>query len=74
LGDPQWQDRTQVRPGRRFGVGAIAERSLETLTKGQGIGELLRMHAQARTEGVDFNLAHIPADFSAPRAAPFDQA
>jgi predicted acylesterase/phospholipase RssA len=52
---------------------AIAERSLETLTKSQGIGDLLRMHAQARAEGVDFNLAHIPADFSAPRAAPFDQ-
>jgi hypothetical protein len=32
------------------------------------------MHAQARTEGVDFNLAHIPSDFSALRQAPFDQA
>jgi len=53
---------------------AIAERSLETLTKSQSIGDLVRMYAQARDEGVDFNLAHIPADFSAPREAPFDRA
>jgi predicted acylesterase/phospholipase RssA len=52
---------------------AIAGRSLETLTKNQGIGDLLRMHAKARTEGIDFNLAYIPADFSAPRPAPFDR-
>jgi hypothetical protein len=53
---------------------AIAKRSLETLTKSQGIGDLLRMYAEASAEAVDFNLAHIPVDFSAPRPAPFDQA
>jgi predicted acylesterase/phospholipase RssA len=52
---------------------AIAGRSLETLTKNQGIGDLIRMHDKARAEGIDFNLAHIPADFSAPRPAPFDE-
>ena len=52
---------------------AIAGRSLETLTKNQGIGDLIRMHAKAQAEDIDYNLAYIPADFSAPRPGPFDK-
>ena len=52
---------------------AIAGRSLETLTKNQGIGDLIRMHAKAKAEGIDYNLAYIPRDFSAPHPAPFDR-
>ena len=52
---------------------AIAGRSLETLTKSQGVGDLARMYAKTRAEGIDFNLAYIPGDFRAPRAAPFDR-
>ena len=51
---------------------AIAGRSLETLTKNQGVGDLLRMYDKTQAEGIDFNLASIPADFSAPHPAPFD--
>jgi predicted acylesterase/phospholipase RssA len=51
---------------------AIATRSLETLTKSQGIGDLIRMYDKARAEGIEFNLAAIPADFAAPRPKPFD--
>jgi hypothetical protein len=51
---------------------AIAGRSLETLTKNQGVGDLITMYGKAKVEGIDYNLASIPADFSAPRPAPFD--
>lgn len=50
---------------------AIAARSLETLTKNQGIGDLIRMYENARTDGIDFSLAAIPADFNQPRPKPF---
>jgi predicted acylesterase/phospholipase RssA len=53
---------------------AVAARSLETLTKSQGIGDLIRMHDKADRDGIDYNLAYIPANFTAPRSAPFDPA
>ena len=53
---------------------AIATRSLETLTKNQGIGDLIRMYDKALAEGIDYNLAAVPVTFSAPRKAPFDHA
>ena len=51
---------------------AIAQRSLETLSRSQGLGDLARIYAKAKADGIDFNLASIPADFNAPRPAPFD--
>jgi predicted acylesterase/phospholipase RssA len=53
---------------------AIAQRSLETLTKSRGIGDLTRMYARAKEDRIDFNLASIPADFEAPHPKPFDRA
>ena len=52
---------------------AIAQRSLETLTKSRGIGDLTRMYTRARDDNIDYNLATIPADFDAPHPLPFDQ-
>jgi len=52
---------------------AIAARSLETLTKNQGIGDLIRIYDKARVEGIDYNLAAIPPEFKAAKAAPFDR-
>ncbi len=52
----------------------IAQRSISTLIKSQGIGDLYRMHATARRDGIDYNLAAIPADFTAKSAGPFDRA
>jgi predicted acylesterase/phospholipase RssA len=53
---------------------AIAQRSLETLTKSRGIGDLAHMYARAKADHIDYNLAAIPADFDAPHAKPFDHA
>jgi predicted acylesterase/phospholipase RssA len=53
---------------------AIAQRSLETLTKSRGIGDLARMYASAKAEHIDYNLAAIPGDFDAPHPKPFDRA
>ncbi len=51
---------------------SIAARSLETLTKNQGIGDVMRIHDRARADGIDFNLAFVPSDFTAERPKPFD--
>lgn len=53
---------------------AIAQRSLETLTKSRGIGDLARMYSRARADNIDYNLAAIPVDFNAPHPKPFDRA
>jgi predicted acylesterase/phospholipase RssA len=52
---------------------AIAQRSLETLTKSRGLGDLNRMYARARDDGIDYNLAAIPLEFEAPHPKPFDR-
>ncbi len=52
---------------------AIAERSLETLTKSRGVGDLIRMYNRARADRIDYTLASIPVDFDAPRKKPFDR-
>lgn len=53
---------------------AIAVRSLATLTKNQGLGDLNRIYDRARADGMAFKLASIPAGFTAPRPTPFDGA
>lgn len=54
-------------------VAAIASRSLETLTKNQGIGDLLRIYESAVADGIDYNLAAVPPDFTMPRPQPFNR-
>ena len=44
----------------------IAQRSLETLAKNRGLGDLTRMYVRAKADGIDYNLAAIPAEFEAP--------
>ena len=51
---------------------AIAQRSLETLSRSQGLGDLARMYTKAKADDIEFRLAAIPEDFHAPRPAPFD--
>lgn len=51
----------------------IAQRSLATLTKNQGIGDLVRMYARAKDDKIDYNLVAIPDEFKAARPKPFDQ-
>ncbi|MFM9940317.1 MAG: patatin-like phospholipase family protein [Hyphomicrobiaceae bacterium] len=52
---------------------ALGERSLETLTKNQGLGDLKRIYDKAVADNLDFNLAAVPLDFEAPRPAPFNR-
>jgi predicted acylesterase/phospholipase RssA len=61
----------KVTPDSTF---SIAERSIETLAKHRGFGDLTRMYVRAKADGIDFNLAAIPAEFSAPHPKPFDRA
>ncbi|GLH81791.1 hypothetical protein SSBR45G_67000 [Bradyrhizobium sp. SSBR45G] len=64
--DPQWDS-----------VGAdvlsVTQRSLSTLIKNQGIGDIYRIYSVAKFNGIDFNLASVPADFQVKADGPFDR-
>jgi hypothetical protein len=51
----------------------IAGRSIASLIKYQGRGDLDRMYLQSRQSGADFNLASIPASFTEREKEPFDR-
>ena len=53
---------------------AIAERSLSTAIRYKEIGDALRIYEIARRDGIDFNLAIIPRDFTLKSEEDFDQA
>lgn len=53
---------------------AIATRSITTLIKNQSIGDVYKMYAQSERDGVAFNLASIPPDFTDKAKSEFDQA
>jgi predicted acylesterase/phospholipase RssA len=63
--DPRWE-------AVNDDVLSVTQRSLSTLIKNQGIGDLYRIYSIAKVEGLDFNLASIPADFDVKTDAPFD--
>jgi Patatin-like phospholipase len=46
---------------------SIAARAVSTLTTNSGVGDLYRMYAQAKRDGVSFRLAVIDDDFREPR-------
>jgi predicted acylesterase/phospholipase RssA len=64
--DPEWQPVNE-------NVLSITQRSISTLIKNQGIGDLYRIYSVTRRDGIDFNLASIPADFKETSHEPFDQ-
>jgi hypothetical protein len=43
----------------------ILGRSIESIVRTQGIGDLYRIYLQTCRDGLDFNLAYIPSDFTA---------
>jgi patatin-like phospholipase len=51
----------------------IAGRSISSLIKYQGRGDIDRLYLQSRRYGADFNLASIPESFSDREKAPFDR-
>jgi len=63
--DPEWQSVSE-------NVLSITTRSISTLIKNQGIGDLYRIYSITKRDGIDFNLASIPSDFSEARSEPFD--
>jgi predicted patatin/cPLA2 family phospholipase len=64
--DPEWQSVNE-------NVLSITQRSISTLIKNQGIGDLYRIYSVTKRDGIDFNLASIPPDFSDTSGEPFDQ-
>jgi hypothetical protein len=52
----------------------IAARSISTLIKTQGIGDLYQIFTTAKRDGVDYNLAYIPSDFTVVAKSGFDKA
>jgi predicted acylesterase/phospholipase RssA len=64
--DPEWQPVDEK-------MLSVTQRSLSTLIKNQGIGDLYRIYAITKQDGIDFNLASIPADFSGRTDEPFDR-
>jgi predicted acylesterase/phospholipase RssA len=55
------------------GVFSISGRSVSTLIKNHGVGDLYRIYATAQIDGTDFNLAAIPSKFSVRSAEPFER-
>jgi Patatin-like phospholipase len=51
---------------------AIAGRAVASLIHTQGLGDLIRIYATARRDGVDFNLTYIPTSFHVPHREEFD--
>jgi hypothetical protein len=64
--DPEWQSVNE-------NVVSITQRSISTLIKNQGIGDLYRIYSITKRDGIDFNLASIPPDFRDVSDEPFDQ-
>ena len=50
----------------------IASRAVSSLIRTQGIGDLYRIYATSRRDGLEYNLAVIPSSFKAARSGPFD--
>jgi hypothetical protein len=64
--DPEWAD-----VERR--TLSIAGRAISTMIHTSGSNDLLRIYFVTQRDGVDYNLAYIGSDFSAPRAGEFDK-
>lgn len=64
--DPRWESVSE-------NVLSVTQRSLSTLIKNQSIGDLYRIYSIAKLNGIEFNLASIPADFDLQTDEPFDQ-
>ena len=62
---PEWK---KVKPQLKY----IAIRAINTLLKSQGVGDLFRLYVYAQRDKFDYNLAYIPADFTARPTSAFD--
>jgi hypothetical protein len=53
---------------------AIMGRSIDSLIRTQGIGDLYRMYANAKRDGMTFKAMWIPDEFTLQEPKPFDNA
>jgi predicted acylesterase/phospholipase RssA len=51
---------------------SIAPRSVASLIKAQGVGDIYRIYVIAQRDGLDFNLAHIPDELDTNRSDEFN--
>jgi hypothetical protein len=65
--EPEW---SAVKPK----LASLAGKSLASLIKNQGIGDLYRIYASARRDGIDFNVIWVPESFDMKEPEPFDRA
>ena len=63
--DPDYQ-------GIKRNVMPIASRTIDSLIRTQGIGDLYQIYALCKRDGNDFNLAYIPSDFTDDPTEGFD--
>ena len=61
-------DYAEVKPK----VLSLSQRSIETLIKYQGLGDLYRLYAATTRDGINFNLAYIPPAFNEKSQELFD--
>ena len=54
------------------GIVSLSQRSLETLIKSQGIGDLYRLYVGALRDGIDYRMIQVPATFEAESDEIFD--
>ncbi|WP_245453282.1 patatin-like phospholipase family protein [Aquibium carbonis] len=52
----------------------IAGRSISTLIRTQGVGDMYRIYLGAKRDGLNYNLAFIPSEFDVKSSEPFDLA
>jgi hypothetical protein len=50
----------------------IADRSISSLIRTQGIGDMYRVYLAAERDGIDYNLAYVPEDFNEKPKEMFD--
>jgi len=53
-------------------LGAIVSRSLSTLITMQGVGDLYRLYATAKRDGIAFRAIWVPESFTMREQEPFD--
>lgn len=54
------------------GLVSLSQRSVETLIKTQGVGDLYRLFIGAHRDGIDYNLMYMPSHFQAESKELFD--
>jgi hypothetical protein len=64
---PEWKN---VKPQLKY----MALRSIDSLTKSQGVGDLFRLYAYTQRDNIEYNLAFIPDSFTLEEETPFENA